>query len=309
MAPDWLQGDRPVSFAAGIGYNPDRDLFFRTSGEIPTGRLLSVCVGLGTMCNLRCSVCVASASPEGTLVDTQRVKPLLALLGTHTPLRVVWSGGEPTTHPGLATILEQSIRLGLRSVVATNALAQDPLRHLRGEFSYAVSIYGLSRADYAQYTGHDLFAVFKRRLEQMFSVGHRVSAYYRLDSKWRTNLQSVLSWIAQYPFRKLVLVTTIDRGRLDQLTASLSDSELEEVRALVVGRRLTFPTVVPTSRRRLARESGFVFMELVPDASGRVRINGIEVPLEASILRVKREFTAGNQNLFTLEDYVPPASA
>lgn len=91
-------------------------------------------------CNLHCPICLADSGSRGSDLDHGKAEFALRRLidaeGRPTPLQL--SGGEPTLHPQLTTIVRRARSMGFRKIeVDTNGLtlAQDP--HLAEELKDA----------------------------------------------------------------------------------------------------------------------------------------------------------------------------
>lgn len=304
---NWICRELAIRFCEGIYYSKCNDLFFCEGAVTRDDRILSICVSVGTKCNLKCAVCIANSRPDGKFMDATVARTLLRRLSTLTPLRLVWSGGEPTLYPSLPEILEDALQLGFHNVVATNALARDRLYHLRGAFSYAVSIYGTDPRGYEQYTGRDALRAFRNRFEELVSAGHLVSAYFRLDARWRQALPRVLEWLAPYPLQKLVLVTTIQKGRLDSISRPLSAEELVRARLILGTVRCKFPIVFPTAATPRARSFGNIVIDELRGSPDRASVNGETYLLTSSFSGVLGPLARNNQKLFTMGDYFPPS--
>ncbi|MBI5439668.1 MAG: radical SAM protein [Deltaproteobacteria bacterium] len=134
-------------------------------------------------CDLRCPVCLASASPPGrdlpaAVVETA-LKSFLEKEGAAAPLQL--SGGEPTLHPDLTQIVEKASSLGFgRIEIDTNGLGlgRDPALACRLRGAGLSGIYlqmdGLRPAVFEAIRGKDLLPQKLKAIENARAAGLQV---------------------------------------------------------------------------------------------------------------------------------------
>ncbi|MEX0833516.1 MAG: radical SAM protein [Actinomycetota bacterium] len=146
------------------------------------------CVGLieiNSNCNLDCPVCFADSGhhPDSFSLSFDQVR-----LGLETfvrsegqPEMVMFSGGEPTLHPELASFVRLANELGVSQVtINTNGIRLAKDEQLAGELaSLGVSIYlqfdGTSATTDIAMRGRDLRALKERALQRCLDEGLRVT--------------------------------------------------------------------------------------------------------------------------------------
>lgn len=290
-----------VECGGGIKYSTQRDMFFRVPGASCTSREnpLSVCVSLGSLCNLRCKVCLNPSDSES--FSWQGLSDLIQVFESLAPLRVTWSGGEPTLYEYLPKLLEAALCANIANVVATNMTQPDCLGHLAGQFFYAVSIYGVETSVFSEYTGHDRFNSFVRHFEHCLNVGHKICASIRLQDGWRSYLPEQLEWLRKYPIRKLVLSNTLDRGRNLLGAKAISGNECRSLRSVLADARLPFPVIYPQSQTSDCIQGGYVVLEA--DSRTFLKLNGRLILTPSECATQLKSYAAANVKLFTLQHY------
>lgn len=100
------------------------------------------CWRLAQYCNLSCNHCFADAGPARDRIplDLESLLQVLDSLRVHEVRYIVFSGGEPLLHPHLEPLIEASVRFGIITGVATNAIAAN------GSLSRQLAAAGLAKA-------------------------------------------------------------------------------------------------------------------------------------------------------------------
>lgn len=183
---DQMQFALPARMPAQFGTEPDRgcplDCGLCTEHEQHT------CVGvleITSSCNLTCPLCYAGSSPGGnhlSLADCRRqIDRLAAVEGRAEVCQL--SGGEPTTHPQLAEILEYALASPIDYVmINTNGIrfARDPaLVELAARHRDRLEIYfqfdGLHDDVYRSLRGEPLLETKLAALEALGAAGVHVT--------------------------------------------------------------------------------------------------------------------------------------
>ena len=138
------------------------------------------CIGLIEItgrCNLGCSMCYASAG-EGIDLDLptiERMMDFLMAAEDHQAEILQISGGEPTLHPDILTVLHMAKQKGFRYVMLnTNGirLAEEEafaasLAELRGGFEVYLQFDGLQDGIYRKLRGRDLAQIKERAIRNL----------------------------------------------------------------------------------------------------------------------------------------------
>ena len=124
--------------AAGPGMkfsNPDVTLDGTPRARVSLGRLKTLWVNTGTLCNVACEHCYIESSPTNDRLAYFRRHDLIIYLdeiaqnGLATE-EVGFTGGEPFMNPELPAMLGDVLDRGLRALVLTNAMK--PMHHNKG---------------------------------------------------------------------------------------------------------------------------------------------------------------------------------
>jgi uncharacterized radical SAM superfamily Fe-S cluster-containing enzyme len=183
---DQMQFALPAKMPAQFGNEPDKgcplDCGLCTEHEQHT------CVGvleITSSCNLTCPMCYAGSSPGGkhlSLADCQRqIDRLVAVEGRAEVCQL--SGGEPTTHPQFAEILEYALASPIDYVmINTNGIrfARDPeLVELAARHKERLEVYfqfdGLDDDVYQSLRGEPLLEIKLAALEALGAAGVHVT--------------------------------------------------------------------------------------------------------------------------------------
>ena len=300
-----LAGDRLTRATPSLQYNLDRDLFIgdntpKSDPAIP----LSICIAPLVSCNLRCGTCLSDSGPDGRPRPWPALFEVLEWMRPWAPVRLVWTGGEPTLYPGLIEAMRLAASMGSHNVVCTNSAARDPCGELAGEFFYSVSIYGIDRATFLRETQCDKFSRFVTIFEELFHRNHKVVASLRVDIKSQNRVPEYLNWLAAYPIRKVTILNTRLQGRLTCDSAPLNAHQLEHLRRQVEALSLPFPTVFPSTPSNHDSRGGLLVIERPPDLFGSIVVNGKLCSSLEEAGPIVRGALQSNGILFGAENYV-----
>ncbi len=283
-----------------IAYDLTRDLYYRDSTnkiDMPS-HPISICIEMGTSCNLSCKVCVSNSTLRRPAQSKDDILLLLNWLQCCSPLRIVWSGGEPLTYKFLPEVLQESQSLGFHNIVATNLTLPDCLADFAGTFHYNVSIYGISRAEFLDYTGYDSFCLFERNFLNILQHEHLVSVSIRIQNDWHSYLPQYFDWLSRFPIKKIVLSNTKPYGRnlTDAKPATIAD--FRDIRIFASAQRLGCPIVIPSLETDKRINAGYAVLS--PQSNNPFVLNGI---IYNDLLSFEQDFrllSLNNTKLFTL---------
>ncbi len=127
----------------------------------------------GTLCNLRCTHCFISCSPDNHSLEMMETQAVLAYLEEATKLgvrEIYFTGGEPFLHPDMTLILERTLR-NFPASVLTNGLPindsrADELQRIWEDSRYSLEI-RISLDDFDEKRNDQVRGreVFRRALE------------------------------------------------------------------------------------------------------------------------------------------------
>ncbi|WP_439541370.1 radical SAM protein [Hyphomicrobium sp.] len=148
----------PVKFS-----DPDFTVKSQPRAKVPFERYDTVWFNTGTLCNIECVNCYIDSSPKNDqLVYLSRAEVLRFLQEatqfSDKPSQIGFTGGEPFMNPDLLAMLEDSLSLGYRVLVLTNAMRpmqrfQDKLLALGGRFPNRLAL--RVSLDHFEQEGHE----------------------------------------------------------------------------------------------------------------------------------------------------------
>ena len=213
-------------------YLVDRDQFapltqFSESVEKKFGAPYSLCMELGQYCNFRCRICISDSGPTAVKCSDWVLPALANLHSTFGPLRIVWSGGEPTIYQDLAILLDKSATLGNSNTLVTNAS-----RFVEGLSVdwIDISIYGYSEESFRKYTSSPLFKVCAKNTRLYANKYPRVSASFVLGVHGVHELKLLADFAVEAGIRRLKFHRLSRAGRI--IDQRLEDSTEDEIHAL-----------------------------------------------------------------------------
>lgn len=156
--------------------DPDRTLEGAVRARVALGRLATLWVNTGTLCNLTCAHCYIESSPTNDSLAYFRRADLRGYLdeierralGTR---EIGFTGGEPFMNPDIIAMLDDVLGRGLEALVLTNAMKpmthhRAALRRLLGEHGKRLSIrVSLDHFDPARHDEERGAGTFKVTLE------------------------------------------------------------------------------------------------------------------------------------------------
>lgn len=254
---------------------------------------LSVRLKVNNRCNFRCVRCLTDNTPGGC-ADFD-LNGIVNALGECAPLRMVWSGGEPTLSPELRNYLAFSVTRGCYNIVATSMTQGDPFAGLAGKFFYDVSIYGTTKKEFVNYTGWDLFSTFERHFHSLFQRGHAVCATIRLHAGWRDFLVKQMRWLRSFPLRKLQILPLRDVSKQNP-QVSADDAEIKKIiRNVAPG----FPVAVAFTGTNLP--DACISIEAATGSSAFARLNGEPMDNRSNFLMALKRLGPETTNCFTTQ--------
>lgn len=290
-----------------VYYDDAHDLFLPSHCNPPThGLPLSICISVGTKCNLCCNVCLSSSHPHGFLPSEHALVGILNELRGWPGLRVIFSGGEPLLHPSLPSLVEAALAYGAFPVVSTNATQPDSLSPFAGRIFYQLSIYAITAQAYTSYTHRRLFRAFVRNVEALLDHKHKITASLRVCREWRHYVPTTLNFLRQWPLRKLLVRNTDRLGRNTNRAQPVPARDLEALKYTLVESGLPCPIVYPAEQTRRHLDKGYLGISV--NAAGVIVVSGQPCDSLREMRAAIEARARANRRLFTLCNYVWPTS-
>ncbi len=163
----------------------------------PTNLYFNITTG----CNSACIFCASnSPSRERHILPTELIVSAYKKSGIDKNDEVVLNGGEPTTHPGISTILTQAIALGARVTLFTNGrrlshpkVAKKIL--IPGLHRISVPLYGSSPTSHDSLTGvRGSFDQTKQGLDNIFDSQKETGYPRQIEIKLLSIRPSLPEW-------------------------------------------------------------------------------------------------------------------
>ncbi len=160
---------------SNIFYLPDHDNFYHNGYKPYSQQPLCFYLPVESNCNLNCYYCMNQAHS----LEHMPYEACLAALDSISkwaPARLVVTGGEPTLHRDIDTILEYAHAKGFQTVLATNATAPElSWEKLSRTVQWLdVSLPTCNRETYKQIRGHDLVGQVLENTASAIERGIRV---------------------------------------------------------------------------------------------------------------------------------------
>jgi len=270
-------------------------------------RPLSVSIRVGEYCNLACPICLSDSGLNRTF-SHRSFLDILQMIGVFSPLRLVWTGGEPLLYPIEADLYE-SVKLSLMNVITTNLTIPYKTKELIKSVVINVSIYGWDRESFLKATGKDCFLDFEHNLNTLFEAGHLISASLRIDDSWRESLPNTLSYIRRFPYIKLLLQNTLMIGRTLSKVNPLGQSDYQQLEKYIISSKLPFPTILPCfSTTPHLSYDGYILIQHSRKYPSRVIVNNTICNSRNEFLKQIEILTQANFTLFTLQKYIQPTA-
>lgn len=107
--------------------NPDRTIKGERRAVVSFGRLDTLWVNTGTLCNIECVNCYIESSPLNNRLSYFTTSDLVRVLNEAAQLRqsprlIGFTGGEPFMNPAMSELLETALTRGHEALVLTNAM-------------------------------------------------------------------------------------------------------------------------------------------------------------------------------------------
>ncbi len=175
-----------VPLAAGKFTDPERTANGDRRARITLGKLQTLWLNTGTLCNLACKTCYIESSPRNdalvylTLAEAGR---FLGELGQ--PIEIGFTGGEPFMNPDIVAMLESALVGGHRVLILSNAMR--PMRR------HQAALLGLADR-------------FPGQITIRVSLDHHSQAVHEAERGARTWAKALdgLLWIASTSIRHAV---------------------------------------------------------------------------------------------------------
>jgi hypothetical protein len=145
MTEQLIARDGPARFT-----DPQRTADGERRAWVSPGRLETLWINTGTLCNLTCENCYIESSPKNdrlTYISRAEVAAFLAELADREPAprTIGFTGGEPFMNPDFLGMLEDALTAGHRALVLTNAMqpmrkCRDGLLALRQRYGTALEV-------------------------------------------------------------------------------------------------------------------------------------------------------------------------
>jgi sulfatase maturation enzyme AslB (radical SAM superfamily) len=220
-SPFALADPRPID--AAKFQNPDLTVDNQPRARVSLGRLETLWLNTGTLCNLACPSCYIESSPRNDALAYLRLAEAEAyldearLLGTET---IGFTGGEPFMNPDMLAMMGAALCRGFALLVLTNAMR--PMRR------HAAELAGLA----ATWPGRTVMRV---SLDDPDPAIHDAE---RGPGAWRRAVDGLV-WLQRAGFR----VAVAGRQQGDQGAARAAYERLFEELGLSVDHLVLFPTM------------------------------------------------------------------
>lgn len=199
----------------------------------------AVCFRVTRYCNARCGFCLAP--PDGSHPDADTLAQRIDWLRSRGVRAIHFCGGEPTIHPGLATLIEHVHAGGGKTLLTTNGITiQDQLISVlrRRGTRVKVSLHG-DQEHHNRMVGCKAFHATTGNLHRLLAAGVPASVQTTVVSggEW------VLEWVADFcrsiGVRQLSILPFIPRGNgsLHRGEYELSSRERHSLHDLVRRKR------------------------------------------------------------------------
>lgn len=275
----------------GVSYDIGNDVF-EIASEARVSNPISLCVHVNRRCNLLCSYCLSSSTPDqqggiGTLERVFRLE-----LDSY-PLRIVWSGGEPLMERQLAVLLPLVKEHGCVNVLTTNGTML-PKRELIPHIDWLdVSVHGIDRATYKRTTSRDMFDRTMRNLSILSRSGIKLSASLVVTTTFLSGILPLALKLRDAGVRRLRLSRLLPLGRgASEILADPSDEEILSLRERLAFLAPELTLVVPAIRKRASLVDGYFVLENDGTLSSPPSLAGLSLHVAASALGWKEALDA-----------------
>jgi radical SAM protein with 4Fe4S-binding SPASM domain len=199
-------------------------------------------VAITSQCAVGCEGCYQNATPNGTHVSLAQLEKTFASLAAQSVFTVALGGGEPLSHPELATIARNAKQHGLSCVVTTSGVGLLPSHDLSAFSQVNVSHDGLNGA-YVSVRGVNAQTQAEAAIMQLVAQGVRVGVNYVLTRDSFAQVEDTAKRAVELGVVELQLLRYKPSGRaasLDYLDKRLSLAQVDAFAALLQRLSLQF---------------------------------------------------------------------
>lgn len=242
-----------------------------------------ICFRITRYCNASCGFCLAP--PDGAHPSTSILTARIDWLRSHGVRTLHFCGGEPTIHPGLATLIEHVHREGGKTRLTTNgiAIADELISVLRQRrTNVKVSLHG-DREHHDKMVGRQAFDSTTQNIRRLLAGGVSTS----VQTTVVTGGEWVVDWVARFcrevGIRRLSIMPFIPRGN-----GSLRRREY----GLTADQRGCLRELVKQKRKALCGQLDVRWLDftarpvLVAEADGRVLLEGATDTADKILFRI-----------------------
>jgi len=220
-SPFAVAGSRPLD-PAKFG-DPDLTAKGEPRARVALGRLETLWLNTGTLCNLACASCYIESSPTNdalaylTLAEARTYLDQAAAMRTRV---IGFTGGEPFMNPDMVAMMRAALDRGFELIVLTNAMR--PMRRFEAELAAMAREHGA-------------------RVVMRVSLDHHARAAHDAErgaGSWEKALDG-LQWLARAGFR----VAVAGRRLGDEAAARAGYDRLFRSLGVEVDHLVLFPTM------------------------------------------------------------------
>lgn len=249
-----------IRITPDIDYLLDRDIF-HFSAQAPLSRPLSVCLHVNHWCNLECSYCLSDSGPREPRAEGM-LEPVMTALSSWSPLRVVWSGGEPALFGPIGALVTKARAGSLINVLTSNGSAVPNADILASTDWLDISVHGVDRATFLQTTRRDQFDKVMENVRLLAAGGIRVSASIVLHRRFVPGLIELVKRLSDLGVRKFRVSRLLPLGRgSTDMDGDPSDEEVLKIRDELLSVANGMTIVLPATRKRRALLDGYFVVE------------------------------------------------
>ena len=290
-------------------YSPDQDLFYKSAEmDIATKKPVCICMRIGSKCNLNCNYCIGDIDIWKGSPSYEKTIKVLNALTVWSPLRIVWSGGEPSLYEYLPNLISASIKNGNYNVLTTNLTfnkkIRDQLDGFKGKVHFNFTIYGISRRTFINHTCMDLFDLFEENLNHLFNMDHLVSVTIIITNKWQEYLPLYLNWLKKYPLRKILLLKLSLTGRQNIEVSPASYEQLQKLEQYLKILDSKIPIVYPPPESSIRYKTGQIVVQASNDNAIHSIVNQKICETEQEFFNQIEPYIGANRKLYSTESYI-----
>jgi molybdenum cofactor biosynthesis enzyme MoaA len=244
----------------GVTYHLNTDAF-EIASNANVNRPLSICIHVNRRCNLLCSYCLSDSGPVaaggvGTLRDS------LKLLLRWSPLRLVWSGGEPMLQSGLENLLAIGKSAGSINILTTNGTLVPPETLIPLIDWLDVSLHGVNASTFQSVTERNHFDLVMRNLAVSTNRVPRVSASLVIIRPFLPEILVFAQKLRDIGIKRLRISRLLSLGRgIASKDDDPIDSEVADFGQRLLELLPEVSIVLPAVRKRAATSDGYLVLE------------------------------------------------